>query len=91
MEQADTVRCQLVACYILQKLTVGTLLLCAVREVKDYTLLVSLPFNIPATVHITDISIPFKNLAHQLAESVDNEVNVFLAQHYNEVPIYNSV
>ena len=61
-------------CYVLQKLTVGTLLLCVVREIRDYTLLVSLPFNVPATVHVTDISTPFKNLAHQLAESVDNEV-----------------
>lgn len=66
------VRCQLYL--LLQKLTVGTLLLCAVREVRDYTLQVSLPFNIPATVHVTDISAPIKNLAHQAAERIDNEV-----------------
>ena len=59
----------------LQKLTVGTLLLCAVREVRDYTLQVSLPFNVPATVHVTDISVPFKNLAHQVTENVGNEVS----------------
>ena len=43
----------------------GTLLLCAVREVKDYSLQVSLPFNIAGTVHVTDISEPITALARR--------------------------
>ena len=54
----------------------GTLLLCAVREIRDYTVQVSLPFNIPATVHVTDISEPLKSLAQRVAESIDNEVGI---------------
>ena len=54
----------------------GALLLCAVREVKDYSLQVSLPFNIAATVHITDISEPITNLAYKETESMEQgEVN----------------
>ena len=54
----------------------GTLLLCAVREVRDYTVQVSLPFNMPATVHVTDISEPIKKFAQHVAESVNNEVGI---------------
>jgi len=55
---------------------VGALLLCAVREVKGYSLQVSLPFNIAATVHVTDISEPITSLAHRLTEPMEQgEVN----------------
>ena len=58
----------------------GALLLCAVREVKDYSLQVSLPFNIAATVHITDISEPITNLAHKETESMEQgEVNIYFS------------
>ena len=45
---------------------------------KDYTLQVSLPFNIPAMVNVADISAPIKSLAHQVAESADDKVEVYM-------------
>lgn len=59
----------------------GALLLCAVREVKDYSLQVSLPFNIAASVHITDISEPITTLAHRESVKKGEVTFVFHSLH----------
>ena len=74
-----TVNIMYSCCYALtrQKLTTGTLLLGAVREMHTFDMTVSLPYNMVGVVSCNDISDPFLELMkREVVESSEQEEEV---------------
>ena len=62
-------------CFCTQKLTPGTLLLGAVREIHTYDITVSLPYNMVGVVSLSDVSVPLLELVkREVEDGSDQEV-----------------